>query len=87
MSMEKFLFAAMRKVCSDIDVAMNNLEKSSGTRRITEYMNIEHGIGKFHGYLEVLEEINLDKFARAHTMFSPRIERALKALEGLYHEG
>ena len=44
--MEKFLIDQILKIVSDIDLYIDNLQQMSGTRRITEYLNIEHDMGK-----------------------------------------
>ena len=62
--MEKFLIDQILKIVSDIDLYIDNLQQMSGTRRITEYLNIEHDMGKYHAFIECLEEINLDEFVR-----------------------
>ena len=56
----------------------------SGTRRITEYLNIEHDMGKYHAFIECLEEINLDEFVRIHNLTNQKVNNALKKLEEIY---
>lgn len=85
-SMEKWLKEQIGKVISDIAGSLLKLEDAKGTKKITEYMNIGHGIGKYHAFLETLVEINLDEFVKTHDRYSAQIDRALKRLEGLYHE-
>lgn len=80
------LKAGIKKAVQEVGTAMGKLNEASGVRRITEYMNIEHGIGKYHALLEMLEDICLDDFVKVHEQYSGRIELALKKLEGLYHE-
>lgn len=39
--MEKFLIDQILKLVSDIDSSIDTLQKVNGTRKITEYLNIE----------------------------------------------
>lgn len=79
--MEKFLIDQILKLVSDIDSSIDTLQKVNGTRKITEYLNIEHGIGKYHAFIECLEEINLDEFVRTHDLTKQRIDKAFGKLE------
>ena len=82
--MEKFLIDQILNIVSDIDSSINILQKVNGTRKITEYLNIEHGIGKYHAFLECLEEINLDEFVRISDLTKQRIDKAFRKLEEIY---
>jgi ribosomal protein L12E/L44/L45/RPP1/RPP2 len=82
--MEKFLIGQILKIVSDIDLYIDNLQQMSGTRRITEYLNIEHDMGKYHAFIECLEEINLDEFVRIHNLTNQKVNNALKKLEEIY---
>ena len=82
--MEKFLIDQILKIVSDIDLYIDNLPQMSGTRRITEYLNIEHDMGKYHAFIECLEEINLDEFVRIHNLTNQKVNNALKKLEEIY---
>lgn len=82
--MEKFLIDQILKIISDIDLYIDNLQQMSGTRRITEYLNIEHDMGKYHAFIECLEEINLDEFVRIHNLTNQKVNNALKKLEEIY---
>ncbi len=75
--MEKFLVDNILKMVQDIEVSIANVEKSAGTRRITEYLNIEHGIGKYHAYMDCLEEVDIDKWTELHTRTEGKIKEAL----------
>lgn len=85
--MEKFLVDHVLKTVQDIEASIDKLEKSAGTRRITEYLNIEHGIGKYHAYMDCLEELNIDKWAELHTRVEKKIKKALAQIEGIYQAG
>lgn len=85
--MEKFLADNILKTVQDIEVSIANVEKSAGTRCITEYLNIEHGIGKYHAYMDCLEEVDIDKWAELHTQTEGRIKKALAQIEGIYQVG
>ena len=82
--MEKFLIDQILKLVSDIDSSIDTLQKVNGTRKITEYLNIEHGIGKYHAFTDCLEEINLDEFVRIYDSTKQRIDNALGKLEEIY---
>ena len=82
--MEKFLIDQILKIVSDIDLCIDNLQKVNGSRKITEYLNIEHGIGKYHGFLECLEETNLDEFVRVYDLTKQKIDCAIGKLEEIY---
>lgn len=82
--MENFLIDQILKIVSDIDLYIDNLQQMSGTRRITEYLNIEHDMGKYHAFIECLEEINLDEFVRIHNLTNQKVNNALKKLEEIY---
>ena len=82
--MEKFLIDQILKIVSDIDLYIDNLQQMSGTRRITEYLNIEHDMGKYHAFIECLDEINLDEFVRIHNLTNQKVNNALKKLEEIY---
>jgi len=82
--MEKFLIDHILKLVFDIDSSIDTLQKVNGTRKITEYLNIEHGIGKYHAFIECLEEINLDEFVRIYDSTKQRIDNALGKLEEIY---
>lgn len=82
--MEKFLIDQILKIVSDIDLYIDNLQQMSGTRRIIEYLNIEHDMGKYHAFIECLEEINLDEFVRIHNLTNQKVNNALKKLEEIY---
>ncbi len=82
--MKEFLVDHVLKTVQDIDTSICKLEKSAGTRRITEYLNIEHGIGKYHAYMDCLEEMDIDKWAELHTRFEGKIKNAMKQIEGIY---
>lgn len=82
--MEKFLIDQILKIVSDIDLYIDNLQQMSGTRRITEYLNIEYDMGKYHAFIECLEEINLDEFVRIHNLTNQKVNNALKKLEEIY---
>lgn len=82
--MEKFLIDQILKVVSDIDLSIDTLQKANGTGKITEYLNIEHSIGKYHAFIECLEEINLDEFVRIYDSTKQRIDNALGKLEEIY---
>lgn len=82
--MEKFLIDQILKIVSDIELSAENSQKENGIRKITEYLNIEYGIGKYHGFLECLEEINLDEFVRIYDLTKQRIDYALEKLEEIY---
>lgn len=82
--MEKFLIDQILNIVSDIDSSIDILQKVNGTRKITEYLNIEHGIGKYHAFLECLEEINLDEFVRISDLTKQRIDKAFRKLEEIY---
>lgn len=82
--MEKFLIDQILKIVSDIDLYIDNLQQMSGIRRITEYLNIEHSIGKYHAFMECLEEINLDEFVRTHDLTKQKIDNAFGKLEKIY---
>ena len=82
--MEKFLIDQILKIISDIDLYIDNLQQISGTRRITEYLNIEHSMGKYHAFMECLEESNLDEFVRIYDLTKQKANDALKKLEEIY---
>lgn len=82
--MEKFLIDQILKIISDIDLYIDNLQQISGTRRITEYLNIEHSMGKYHAFMECLEESNLDEFTRIYDLTKEKTNNALKKLEEIY---
>lgn len=82
--MENFLIEQIIKIVSDIESYTNKIDEVHGQRRITEYLNIEHNIGKYHGFLECLEEINIEEFVRIHDLTHRKIDRALKKLETIY---
>lgn len=84
--MEKYLMEIIEKSLSDMDNAIAKLEVSSGARRITEYMNIMYSIGKYSGLLYSLKEVNIDEMIKVHEMSTPRVGKAMRVLEGLYHE-
>lgn len=83
--MEQFLIGQIIEVIKNIELYVDNVETLQGTRKITEYMNIEHGIGKYHAFMECLEEINIDKWIELHTRYESKINKALEKLETLYH--
>lgn len=82
--MEKFLIDQILKIVSDIDLYIDNLQQMSGTRRITEYLNIEHSIGKYHAFMECLEESNLDEFIRIHDLTKQKVNDVFGKLEKIY---
>lgn len=82
----EMLKSGITEAITQVVSSMENLDNAVATKRITEYMNIEHGIGKFHGLLSVLENISLDEFTKVHDQHSGTINDALRKLEGLYHE-
>lgn len=82
--MEKFLIDQILNIVSDIDSSIDILQKVNGTSKITEYLNIEHGIGKYHASLECLEEINLDEFVWISDLTKQRIDKAFRKLEEIY---
>ncbi len=82
--MEKFLIDQILKIVSDIGLCMDNLQQMSGTRKITEYLNIEHGMGKYHAFMECLEESNLEEFIRIHDLTNQTTNIALGKLEEIY---
>lgn len=82
--MEKFLIDQILKIVSDIDLSINNLQQMSGTRKITEYLNIEHSMGKYHAFMECLEETNLDEYIRIHDLTKQKMNAVLEKLEELY---
>lgn len=82
--MEKFLIDQILKIVSDIDLSIDNLQQMRGTRRTTEYLNIEHSMGKYHAFMECLEESNLDEFIRIHDLTKQKMNTALVKLEELY---
>lgn len=82
--MEKFLIDQILKIVSDIDLYIDNLQQMSDTRRITEYLNIEHGMGKYHAFMECLEESNPDEFIRIHDLTKQKVNNALKKLKEIY---
>lgn len=84
--MEKFLIEQIMKTISDISLYVDNVETFNGTRKITEYLNIESSIGKYHGFMKCLKEINLDKFVEIHDLTYLKIDKALKKLEEIYTE-
>ncbi len=82
--MEKFLIDQILKIVSDIGLYMDNLQQMSGTRKITEYLNIEHSMGKYHAFMECLEELNIDEFVRIHDLTKQKTNIALEKLEEIY---
>jgi len=82
--MEKFLIDQILKIVSDIGLYLDNLQQMSGTRRITEYLNIEHSMGKYHAFMESLEESNLDEFIRIYDLTKQKMDDALEKLEEIY---
>ena len=82
--MEKFLVDQILKIVSDISLYMDNVQQMSGTRKITEYLNIEHSMGKYHAFMECLEESNLDEFTRIYDLTNQKTNDALKKLEEIY---
>lgn len=82
--MEKFLIDHILKIVSDIDLYIDNVQHMSSTRKITEYLNIEHSMGKYHAFMECLEESNLDEFIRIHDSTKHKTNAALEKLEEIY---
>ncbi len=82
--MENFLINQILKTVSDIGLYIDNTQQMSGTRKITEYLNIEHSMGKYHAFMECLEETNLDEFIRIHDLTKQKMNAVLVNLEELY---
>lgn len=82
--MRQFLITEIMKARQDIPLHMEKLDKATGTMRMTEYLNLEYEIGRYHAYLNCMEELDIEKFSYLHTLCQPVIDKALEKLEGIY---
>ena len=81
---KNFIIENIFKVASDVSLYIDNIKRNTGTNKITEFINIAHCVGKYHGYMSCLEEIDIDEFSRIYTLTEDKINKAMNAMEGLY---
>ena len=58
----------------------------TGTMRITRLLNAEHSIGKFHAYLEMLQEMDMEAFCMIHDETRLTMTGAIELLQNLYNK-
>lgn len=61
-------------------------DQETGTMRITRLLNAEHSIGKFHAYLDVLQEVDMEAFCMIHDETRATITRVMELLQNLYNK-
>ncbi len=50
----------------------------------TAILNIEHSIGKYHAYMEILSDLDLEKFIRVSEETKTKIEELMHFVEKIY---
>lgn len=91
---EKYLIEQIYNTVSDLKMQLDSLEmminktkmeNSDRQRTITEFINLEYTIGKYHAYLSMLNDHELfESFARLHDANKPIINRCFSMMENLY---
>ena len=80
------LIEKCRFYASDALSEAQKWQYETGTMRITRLLNAEHSVGKFHAYLEVLEETDIDAFAEIYDETTEKIVKALEIVENIYYK-
>lgn len=50
----------------------------------TKILNVEHSIGKYHAYMEILSELDIDEFVKVSQDTKQQVEEMMKFVEKIY---
>ena len=50
----------------------------------TKILNVEHSIGKYHAYMEILSELDVEEFTKISLETKQKIEEMMKFVEKIY---
>lgn len=87
--MEKWLEQRIMTLVDGIKVDIDMLDGNGngslhGKGRITALINLEYKCGKYHAFMETLEEISMERFIAYHERYGKTIDQAIGKLEEFY---
>ena len=85
--MEGWLIDMLEKLISkaeeSMEKALHNVNKTDGNKT-TNILNAEYRMGEFHAYMELIEEISLDKYVEIGEKTKEARETVLEAIDKIY---
>lgn len=80
------LIEKCRFYASDALSEAQKWQYETGTMRITRLLNAEYSIGKFHAYLDMLQEVDMEAFCMIHDETRATVTRVMELLQNLYNK-
>lgn len=71
------------KAEESMEKALHHANKTDGNK-ITNILNAEYHMGEFHAYMELIEEISLDKYVEIGEKTKEARQTVLEAIDKIY---
>lgn len=74
------------KCMESISAVVKEIEALGENRRenVTHFLNASHNMGKYHGFMEVLEKLDMEQFVMCHERCKADCDKVLQGMEKLY---
>ena len=83
---EDLIETLVDKIHESMSAAVAAIESIGEDRRsnITHFINAEYNIGKYHAYMNVMEDLNIETFVMCHEKYKEDWHKVMQGMEKLY---
>lgn len=85
--MQEYQIGTLMKDSMDcIEKAVKEINSLGENKRenVTHFINAAHNMGKYHGYMDILEKLDMDQFIKLHEWCKNDCDKVLQGMEKLY---
>lgn len=74
------------KCMESIGAAVKEIESIGENRKAdtTHFINASHSMGKYHAYMDILEDLDMEQFVKCHDRCKDDCDKVLLGMEKLY---
>lgn len=74
------------KAMEGIRAAVKEIESIGENRKsdTTHFINASYNMGKYHAYMEILEDLDTEQFVKCYERCKPDCDKVLQGMEKLY---
>lgn len=74
------------KAIGSIETAVKEIESVGKNREAdtTHFINASHSMGKYHAYMDILEDLDMEQFVKCYDRCKDDCDKVLQGMEKLY---
>ena len=74
------------KAMESIEAAVKEIDSIGENNRenVTHFLNASHNMGKYHAYMDILEDLDMDQLVKCHDRCKADCDKVLQGMEKLY---